>query len=95
MGTRLTQETARRSMGNLWYAARGPAAQVDPRCKHRALGELETAGIQLDGQVHRTEDCLPNGSWHQQYVKMATRFLDQSWFTGNRVEAFWKLTSVD
>ena len=53
------------------------------------------SGIQLDGQVHRTEDCLPNGSWHQQYVKMATRFLDQSWFTGNRVEAFWKLTSVD
>ena len=63
--------------------------------EHRALGELETAGIQLDGQVHRTEDCLPNGSWHQQYVKMATRFLDQSWFTGNRVEASWKLTSVN
>ena len=40
-------------------------------------------------------DCLPNGSWHQQYVKMATRFLDQSWFTGNRVEASWKLTSVN
>ena len=26
--------------------------------------------------------CLPNCSWYRQRVRMATRFLDQSWFTG-------------